>query len=502
MFVYKMIERASTADLWSFASLLVIGGLMYTLSGYIKSVFLSLKLPGPPTVPFFGNCLLVKEKDLLTNQATNAFSLYGSLIRLWVLLFPFFMVLEPQDLQIILSSKKHTNKVFFYRLMHNFLGNGLITSSGEKWSTHRKLIQPTFHLSILEKFIGTFVSATEASFSMLDPSQSEINIVKFVNNCVINILNEAVLGVPTKRNDSNNIEESPFRQGKVVVPYRVTHPWLLFDVVYRMTKTASEEINQKKNLDKFTRKMIQQRRELLLSGADIQRKCLLDYMIEISESCPDFTEDDIVNEACTFMLAGQDSVGAAVAFCVFTLAQMPEIQKKCFEELESIFGDDNRAPTMNDLREMKYLEMCIKETLRLYPSVPLFARKISEDIRIGKHTLPAGCNVFIMPYSTHRLPHIYPDPEKFDPERFTSENCEKRHPYAYLPFSAGARNCIGHRFAILEMKTVISKLLRTYELLPVPGRTQFQATFRITLRASGGLWIRLQQRESPMVNTY
>lgn len=126
---------------------------------------------------------------MLTNRASTAFNLYGPLVRLWVLLFPFFMVLEPHDLQTILSSKKHTNKVFFYRLMHNFLGNGLITNNGNKWSMHRKLIQPTFHLSILEKFVSTFVDATEASFSLLDPSQTEINIVKFVNTCVINILN-------------------------------------------------------------------------------------------------------------------------------------------------------------------------------------------------------------------------------------------------------------------------------------------------------------------------
>lgn len=494
MFVEKVIERASTADLWSLASLLIIGGLMYALSGYFKSVILALKLPGPPTVPFFGNCLLVKERDLLTNRASTAFNLYGPLVRLWVLLFPFFMVLEPHDLQTILSSKKHTNKVFFYRLMHNFLGNGLITNNGNKWSMHRKLIQPTFHLSILEKFVSTFVDATEASFSLLDPSQTEINIVKFVNTCVINILNEAVLGVPAKKNGTLEVEESPFRQGKVVVPYRVTHPWLLIDAVYRMTQTANDELKQKKKLDEFTYRMIQRRRALRKSDPNFQQKCLLDYMIEISESCPDFTEDDIVSEACTFMLAGQDSVGAAVAFCLFTLAQHSEIQQKCYDELEAIFGDDNRPPNMNDLREMKYLEMCIKETLRLYPSVPLFARKTSEDIQVGKHTLPAGSNVFIIPYATHRLPHIYPDPEKFDPERFTSENCEKRHPYAYLPFSAGARNCIGHRFAILEMKTVISKILRSYELLPVPGKTTFEPTFRITLRGSGGLWIRLGTR--------
>ena len=147
-----------------------------------------------------------------------------------------------------------------------------------------------------------------------------------------------------------------------------------------------------------------------------------------------------------------------MAFCFFLLAQNQEDQKICIDELDEIFGDDERAPTMNDLRGMRYLEMCIKETMRLYPSVPLIARNLSEDVVMGKRILPAGSDVVILPYATHRLPHIYENPEKFVPERFSAENCEKRHPYAFLPFSAGPRNCIGHKFAIIEMKTVISKV--------------------------------------------
>lgn len=128
--------------------------------------------------------------------AANAYKLYGSLVRIWVILFPFFAVLQPEDLQVILSSKKHTNKVFFYRLMHNFLGDGLITSSGAKWSNHRRLIQPAFHLSLLEKFIDTFVDASQSLYENLGAPEvgSPINIAKYVNNCVVDILNGESLG--------------------------------------------------------------------------------------------------------------------------------------------------------------------------------------------------------------------------------------------------------------------------------------------------------------------
>lgn len=240
--------------------------------------------------------------------------------------------------------------------------------------------------------------------------------------------------------------------------------------------------------------MIRIRRESIKNGEINDRKCLLDCMIEIAENNPSFTEDDIVNEACTMMLAGQDSVGAAVAFCLYLLAQNQDCQQKCLNEIDQIFDSDTRAPTMQDLREMRYLEQCIKETLRLYPSVPLIARKITEDIPLSKHKLPSGSNVLILPYATHRMPSIYPEPERFDPERFAPEMTEKRHPYAYIPFSAGPRNCIGHKFAIIEIKTVISKILRHYQLHPVVGKSNLKPVFRITVRATGGLWVRLQPR--------
>lgn len=110
---------------------------------------------------------------------------------------------------------------------------------------------------------------------------------------------------------------------------------------------------------------------------------LLEYMVEINEKNPCFSDEDIVEECCTFMLAGQDSVGTATAMTIFLLANHPEWQDKCIEELDEIFNGDSRLPTISDLKEMRCLEMCIKESLRLYPSVPIIARTLGEDVKIG-----------------------------------------------------------------------------------------------------------------------
>nr|CAD7200519.1 unnamed protein product [Timema douglasi] len=113
---------------------------------------------------------------------------------------------------------------------------------------------------------------------------------------------------------------------------------------------------------------------------------------------------------------------------------------------------------------MTYLEQVIKESLRLYPSVPLYGRLLEDDIIIKNYTIPAGTNFGIFPYCIHRNPRIYPDPEGFNPDRFSKESSQERHPFAYLPFSAGPRNCIGQRFALLEGKNILSTVLRNLRI--------------------------------------
>lgn len=152
-------------------------------------------------------------RAVLENIVKPAVDLYGHIVRVWVLIFPFFAIMDPEDLQIVLSSGKHTEKIFFYKLLHNFLGNGLITSSGnrtwiekswceltflkfslcyskvEKWSLHRRLIQPTFHVSTLETFLGTFIDAANVLVQRIKDGPSQMNITHLVNECVMDILN-------------------------------------------------------------------------------------------------------------------------------------------------------------------------------------------------------------------------------------------------------------------------------------------------------------------------
>lgn len=425
---------------------------------------------------------------------------YGRVFRIWLTGLPYVMIMEPEDIQVVLSSMKHTRKIFFYKLLDNFLGKGLITRDVVTWRTHRKFLQPAFHLHILERFTTTFAECSHHLMNdFLQKDSQEINITSFINDSVYDILSETVLGInrTSRRSNATMEDDLPFRKGQIMLLYRLVRPWLLIEWIYRLTKHGKQEEQQRRDLFDTCLKMMKEKRDQLRSKDSVGAKkmSLLEYMVEMNEKNPCFNDEDIVEECCTFMLAGQDSVGTATAITLFLLANHPEWQEKCIEELDRIFDDDSRLPTMKDLKEMRCLEMCIKETLRLYPSVPIIARILGEDVKIGKHLIPRGCGVFISPYSTHRLPHHFPEPDAFKPERFSPDNSEKRHPYAYLPFSAGPRNCIGYKFAMLEMKSMISSILRKCRVVSVPGKEEVRPKFRMTIRAQGGLWVKVVARD-------
>ncbi|XP_012137855.1 putative cytochrome P450 4aa1 isoform X2 [Megachile rotundata] len=499
----QQIWDQTPGGVWTYLVILASIYILYILKSYIRTVIFVSRLDGPKTVPFLGNARCVLKDNLLYRLAHEN-QMYGRIVRIWLTGLPYVILVEPEDIQIVLGSMKHTRKIFFYKLLDNFLGKGLITRDVDTWRTHRKFLQPAFHLHILERFTSSFAECADCLMNeFLKQDRQEINITSFINDSVYDILSETVLGI-NRRSGLASDDDLPFRKGQIMLLYRMVRPWLLIEWIYRLTKHGRQEEKQRKDLFDTCFKMMKEKRDVLRNKdattnvTNTKKISLLEYMVEMNEKNPCFTDEDIVEECCTFMLAGQDSVGTATAMTIFLLANHPEWQEKCLEEVDNIFDGDSRPPTMKDLREMRCLEMCIKEALRLYPSVPIIARILGEDVKIGKHVVPAGCGVFISPYSTHRLAHHFPDPEAFKPERFSPENSEKRHPYAYIPFSAGPRNCIGYKFAMLEMKCMVSAILRKCRLESIPGKQEVRPKFRMTIRAQGGLWVKVVARDKKL----
>ncbi|KAJ8915089.1 hypothetical protein NQ315_014344 [Exocentrus adspersus] len=199
---------------------------------------------------------------------------------------------------------------------------------------------------------------------------------------------------------------------------------------------------------------------------------------------------------------GHDTTAAAICYTLMTLANEGNIQylfndfkDKLVEEIKNILSDSYKLPTYTDLKSMKFMERCIKECLRLYPSVPLIGRVAGEDIKTHSgYTIPKGCNINILIYDIHRSSQYWEDPEKFDPDRFLPENIAKRHPFAYLPFSAGSRNCIGQKFAMLEIKAALCGILRKFKLKPIDTPDTIRFRSDMTLRSDGEIRVKFEIR--------
>ncbi|CAG7729872.1 unnamed protein product [Allacma fusca] len=162
------------------------------------------------------------------------------------------------------------------------------------------------------------------------------------------------------------------------------------------------------------------------------------------------------------------------------------------EELEGVFGDEKtRQVESADFPKLKYLEMCIKEALRLYPIVPFFTRAVLKDFKLDENSIiPKGAIVAFNAYSANRDPDNFPEPEEYRPERFSLENTLNRHPYAYIPFSAGSRNCIGQKFAMGEMKTILANIFRNFQVQSRDTPDKVKPLAELILRSKNGIWMK------------
>ncbi|XP_063235051.1 cytochrome P450 4C1-like [Bacillus rossius redtenbacheri] len=206
--------------------------------------------------------------------------------------------------------------------------------------------------------------------------------------------------------------------------------------------------------------------------------------------------EELQDQVMVGIAAGTDTTAYAVATTLMLLGLHQDVQRKVLEEQESIFGKDTSQPvTTRDLQQMVYLEQVINETMRLYPILPIMARRVDEDVSVNSYTLPAGTIVIIPIYLVHRNPEYFPNPDTFDPDRFSRKNIASRLACSFIPFSYGRKKCLGKSYAYMAMKTMLSVLLRRYEVLECGSREDMECfEFEFFFKFKHGHSIRLRQR--------
>ncbi|XP_035035250.1 cytochrome P450 4V2 [Hippoglossus stenolepis] len=482
------------------------------LSGYLHKWYLMKPIPQlGATYPFIGNALEFKTSsgdffrqiEDLTRDFYNA-----PLFKLWIGPVPFVILFHANTVETLLNNSIHMDKSYAYEFLHPWLGTGLLTSTGKKWRQRRKMLTPTFHFSILTDFLEVMNEQAEVLVEKLEKQagKGSFNCFSHVTLCALDIICETAMGkkIYAQSNSNSEYVESVYKMSDII-SRRQRKPWFWPDIVYNYFGEGREHDKTLKILHSFTNKVIHERAEKISStksdseseNGKKKRQAFLDMLLKTEdEDGNKMSHQDIQEEVDTFMFRGHDTTAASMNWCLHLLGSHPEALSKVQQELQEVFGTSDRAANTEDLKKLKYLECVIKEALRLFPSVPFFARRICEDCHINGFKIPQGANAVIVTYALHRDPRYFPEPEEFRPERFLPENSVGRPPYAYIPFSAGLRNCIGQRFALMEEKVVLLSILRRFSVEACQKREDLRPVGELILRPEKGIWIKLEKRTS------
>ncbi|XP_048116947.1 cytochrome P450 4V2 isoform X2 [Alosa alosa] len=490
----------------------ILTGFAYLwLSSYQRKWKQLAPIPGlSPTYPIVGNALSFKSngRDFFCQLVGYTVQFRDTpLLKVWIGPVPFLLLFHAETIETVLNNPVHMDKAYAYKFLHPWLGTGLLTSTGDKWRRRRKMLTPTFHFSILTEFLEVMNEQAEVLVEKLDKQAGKgpFNCFNHITLCALDIICETAMGkkIYAQSNYDSEYVRCVYRMSDIITR-RQRMPWFWPDFMYNVFGEGKEHDKSLRVLHSFTESVINERAEYITyiesdSESDQgrrKRRAFLDMLLKTTdEEGNKLTHRDIQEEVDTFMFEGHDTTAAAMNWAVHLLGSHPDVQRKVQQELQEVFGESDRPINADDLKKLRYLECVIKEALRLFPSVPFFARSICEDTHINGFKVPKGTNAIIITYAIHRDPRFFPDPEEFRPDRFLPENCVGRHPYAYIPFSAGLRNCIGQRFALMEEKVILASILRYFDVVACQSREELRPMGELILRPENGIWIRLERRK-------
>ncbi|GBM33173.1 Cytochrome P450 4V2 [Araneus ventricosus] len=426
---------------------------------------------------------------------------------IWFFCSPVIILTKAEAVEAILSDPKIIEKSWFYSWLRPVVGYGLVTSGNGKWRSRRRLLNPCFHSEILRDFVVVMNKQARVLIKRLqeETSKDSTDIVVPLSLCALDVICETILGVSISAQERAVNEFSQFvesvHRGMELIVERMGNCLHWSDFIYSFTANGKEMKKYIKIGEDFTRSVIQEKREKYLRGdmkiGESKRSSLMDVLMEHHLQTKDFSEEDIREELITFLVAGHDTTATSITWALYLIGLHPDVQAKIHKELDLVFGDDLERPvTVDDFKNLKYLERVFKESDRLYPAAPFFARDLSDDANICGYSIPKGSTCLVLAYYLHRDEDVFPNAEIFDPDRFLPENSANRHHYSYVPFSAGLRNCIGQRFAIMETKVIVSSLLRQFTIESLDPRDAVLPSLKIHLKPSGPVRLRIRPRYS------
>lgn len=374
-----------------------------------------------------------------------------------------FVICHPDYLKYVLIDNRHNyKKGGGFDRVKMLLGNGIIVTDGELWKRNRLMIQPAFHRDVI---IGYFDRLLDISERTLAQWQHSADVGATID--VTNATSFAALQSVLSAIFSDDLDELDDGRGDnpFLLPAKEHARDLSFASRFRALAKPVLEIIEKR------RSKPAERFDFLASLMSARDR----------RSGEPMSDKQLVDEVMTLIVAGHETTASTLNWTWYLLARNPRVTEQLQQQLDEVLGED--ALTPDALKQIPYARQILEETMRLYPPVWRFTRRAIQDDSIAGYHVPAGTDLVISPYITHRHPAHWKEVERFDPERFDADRCRERHRVAYLPFSAGPRRCIGDGFALLEMQIHLCTIARSLSLeRPDPAMVEMEPEINLRSR--------------------
>jgi cytochrome P450 len=441
--------------------------------------------PGPRSfIP--GMQLLAFSRDpleFLTNMARR----YGDVARFTTGRQDYFLLNHPDYIRdVLVTHNADFMKGRGLQRAKRLLGEGLLTSEPPLHRRQRRLAQPAFHRQRIASYASMMVDYTLRMEGERWHDGQELDIAQEMMHLTLSIVGKTLFDTDTER------EAEEVREALTATMESFTRFMLPFaELLDRLPLPATRRFQQARaRLDAIIYRMINERRQSLEDKGDLLSMLIMAQDEE--EDGAGMSDEQLRDEAMTIFLAGHETTANALTWTWYLLSQHPEVEAKLHAEVDRLLA--GRPPGAEDLPALPFTEMVLAEAMRLYPPAWLLGRRALKDYEVGGFHIPAGSIVIMSQYVMHRDERYFPEPARFDPERWTTEAKEARPQFSYFPFGGGPRRCIGEGFAWMEGVLVIAALARRWRMRLVPGHP-VETQPMVTLRAKHGMRMTIERRK-------
>jgi cytochrome P450 len=407
---------------------------------------------------------------------------YGDIVTMRYYNFRVYFISHPDDIeQVLVTDNRKFIKGRILRKNRQLFGNGLLTSEGDFWLRQRRLAQPAFHRGRIATYADTMVQyASRMADEWRGGEERNIHaeMMRLTLSIVAKTLFDADVDHEAKR--VGHALEAIMQLNSDFRKLILTPTWLPTPRKIRATIATAK-------LNRIIYRFIEERRAAGNDNGDLLSMLLAARDDDGSR----MTDRQLRDEAITIFLAGHETTANALSWTWMLLAQNPNVEAKLHEELDRVLG--GRAPTVEDLPNLRYTGLVVTESMRLYPPAWGMARIAIEDTEIAGYSIPKGCGVSLAQWVVHRDPRWFDAPLEFRPERWEGDLAKRLPKFAYFPFGGGPRQCIGNNFAVMEATLLLATLAQQFRISLVPGKEIIPAA-SITLRPKTGIWGKIEKR--------